>query len=461
MTVPFKTFSKNIAEFKAANNSQFELDVGLGGLKSIENSSFFGGVSFGVGGYAGTSSDAKDNPMYKYFNTNIDSSKLKTRGTINLLKATPGLLSTGLDGEGDGGEGTEDDTSQGSGSFKFFAKSGDDETGQDTQASSGYMGMTTGSIGGGHLGVDPDEDEDEDEGEDEGEDEEDKIPGMDTDALYFGGDGDYDTIKTIHLSALSHQKHAQARWQHLKQWVNSFGVDPNIQSKIADTKAVVGINAPAYVKHIKKQGKIKENLELGEAAHNNSSGRPVTAPAPVIPTGSSSPTVGIRYMSDIADFGTWEHPEKEDHIEDHPLVKYFMSNQDGANERIKGIVQNYMKITPGQETVAIDDAEKHKDGAGHKGIGRFGRIPNANTHALHFGNVGHADEKNELDDLYKKALAGQKAAQLRWQTLKGWMSSLTSDPVVAGKIADTNAVLGINTPAVMRSLEQNSKKNQR
>lgn len=264
MTIPFKTFSKHLIEKSAgtppANTSQF---VDVKGLASVEDSSFFGGGAFGVAGYAGSNSDKKDNPMYKYFVANISTANAQTKGTVNLLRATPGLLTTTLDddGEEDGNEdGTNSNGGQG-GIFKALQTGSDD---QQSSNSGGYSGMTTsgirGSSGFGDGEDDEDTEDDEEDDEDDEDDEEDedelnRIPGMNTDALYFGDPGDDETKKNIYRAAMAHQKDAQARWNQLKTWVTSFGLDPKIQSKITTSTTVLGVNTPAIMKDLQKNSK--------------------------------------------------------------------------------------------------------------------------------------------------------------------------------------------------------------
>ena len=209
MTIPFKTFSKHLTEKAAANVSIFDGEVaGKGKIFSAGDLASFGGA-----GWGGTNSNPKDNLMYKYFATNISNANIKTKLTLNLLRATPGLMSDVL---GDG-EGSSDDGENETGGLLSFMLTGDEGEGElDGDASGGdYLGMTT-------------------------------------DALYFGDPGDDETKKNIYRAALAKQKDAQARWKQLKTWVTSFGVDPKIQSKITSSTTVLGVNTPSIMKNLKK-----------------------------------------------------------------------------------------------------------------------------------------------------------------------------------------------------------------
>jgi hypothetical protein len=209
MTIPFKTFSKHLTEKAAANVSVFDgSEAGKGGIFSAGDI-----ASFGTAGWGGTNSNPKDNPMYKYFATNMSNANIKTKLTLNLLRATPGLMSDVL-GDGDG---SSDDSGNETGGLPSFILTGDEGEGVlDGDASGGgYSGITT-------------------------------------DALYFGDPGDDETKKNIYRAALAKQKDAQARWKQLKTWVTSFGVDPKIQSKITTSTTVLGVNTPSIMKNLKK-----------------------------------------------------------------------------------------------------------------------------------------------------------------------------------------------------------------
>lgn len=220
MTIPFKTFSKHLAEKASANVSVFD------GTVADKGRIFSAGdlASFGAAGWGGSNSNPKDNPMYKYFTTNITNANTKTKDTVNLLKATPGLLSTALD---DDGSLDDDDGGNETGGLPSFIMPGDE--GQEGELG-GDVGAGSASDGGGYLG-------------------------MTTDALYFGDPGDDETKKNIYRAAMAHQKDAQARWKQLKTWVTSFGLDPKIQSKITTTTTVLGVNTPAIMKDLQKNSK--------------------------------------------------------------------------------------------------------------------------------------------------------------------------------------------------------------
>jgi hypothetical protein len=209
MTIPFKLFSKHLTEKAAANVSVFD------GAVADKGRIFSAGdlASFGTAGWGGTNSNPKDNPMYKYFATNISNANTQTKLTFNLLRATPGLMSDVLRD----GEGSSDDGENETGGLPSFILTGDEGEGElDGDASGGdYSGMTT-------------------------------------DALYFGDPGDDETKKNIYRAALAKQKDAQARWKQLKTWVTSFGVDPKIQSKITSSTTVLGVNTPSIMKNLKK-----------------------------------------------------------------------------------------------------------------------------------------------------------------------------------------------------------------
>jgi len=256
MTISFKTFSKHLTEKASANVSVFD------GAVADKGRIFSAGdlASFGTAGWGGSNSNPKDNPMYKYFATNISNANTQTKNTLGLLRATPGLMSDVL-GDGDG---EEDDTNTNGGQGVIFKAI---QTGTDDQQSSGsggYSGMTTSGIRGSSGFGDGEDDEDTDDEEDDEDDEEDdeddeeddeelnQIPGMNTDALYFGDPGDDETKKNIYRAALAHQKDARARWNQLKTWVTTFGVDPKIQSKITSTTTVLGVNTPSIMKNLKK-----------------------------------------------------------------------------------------------------------------------------------------------------------------------------------------------------------------
>ena len=159
-------------------------------------------------------------------------------------------------GDGDGSlDDDDDDTNTNGGQGVIFKAI---QTGSDDQQSSdsgGYSGMTTsGILGSSGFGDGEDDEDDEEDDEDDEEDDEElnQIPGINTDALYFGDPGDDETKKNIYRAALAHQKDAQARWNQLKTWVTSFGVDPKIQSKITSTTTVLGVNTPSIMKNLKK-----------------------------------------------------------------------------------------------------------------------------------------------------------------------------------------------------------------
>jgi hypothetical protein len=209
MTIPFKLFSKHLTEKASANVSVFD------GAVADKGRIFSAGdlASFGTAGWGGSNSNPKDNPMYKYFATNISNANIKTKLTLNLLRGTPGLMSDVLRD----GEGSLDDGENETGGLPSFILTGDEGEGElDGDASGGdYLGMTT-------------------------------------DALYFGDPGDDETKKNIYRAALAKQKDAQARWKQLKTWVTSFGVDPKIQSKITSSTTVLGVNTPSIMKNLKK-----------------------------------------------------------------------------------------------------------------------------------------------------------------------------------------------------------------
>ena len=166
-----------------------------------------------------TSKGSTDNPMQTYFNNNSNSSKLQTKNTLALLRATPGLLPT-ENGE-DEGNGDESRII-----FKLQMQDGDSET----DGSDANTGMTT-------------------------------------DALYFGDPGDDEQMEVIYKNALYRQQEAQQRWKKLKNWIKSVGVDPSIQSKIASPTAVLSINTPAIMKghHYYKDLKdLKNKIKKGK-----------------------------------------------------------------------------------------------------------------------------------------------------------------------------------------------------
>jgi hypothetical protein len=253
MTIPFKTFSKHLTEKAAGNVSVFDGQVAdKGRIFSAGDLASFGGA-----GWGGSNSNPKDNPMYKYFAANISNANTQTKSTLNLLRATPGLMSDVL-GDGDGDEEGDTNTNGGQGVIFKAIQTGTDD--QQSSGSGGYSGMTTSGIRGSSGFGDGEDDEDTDDEEDDEDDEDDEeddeelnqIPGMNTDALYFGDPGDDETKKNIYRAALAHQKDAQARWKQLKTWVTSFGVDPKIQSKITSTTTVLGVNTPSIMKNLKK-----------------------------------------------------------------------------------------------------------------------------------------------------------------------------------------------------------------
>ena len=200
MTISFKAFSENIIGANATQNLSVFNDlssIGKGAIVSV------GGdvASFGAVGWGRTNSKGNiDSPMQSYFNNNSNSSKLHTKNTLALLRATPGLFPT-KKGE-DKGNGDE--------SRIAFIK-----TITDTENNEGDSNINT---------------------------------GMTTDALYFGDPGDDEKLEVIYKNALYHQQDAQRRWKLLKNWIKSVGVDPSIQSKIASPTAVLSINTPAIMK---------------------------------------------------------------------------------------------------------------------------------------------------------------------------------------------------------------------
>jgi hypothetical protein len=226
MTVSFKTFSKNIIEANATQNiSVFKGDlsvIGKGAIVSVgADVASFGAVGWGRTNSKGSTSKGRtDNPMQTYFNNNSNSSKLQTKNTLGLLRATPGLLPT-ENGE-DEGNGDESRII-----FKLQMQDGDDS---EADGSNAYTGMNT-------------------------------------DALYFGDPGDDEQMETIYKTALYRQQEAQQRWKKLKNWIKSIGVDPNIQSKIASPTAVLSINTPAIMKghHYYKDLKdLKNKIKKGK-----------------------------------------------------------------------------------------------------------------------------------------------------------------------------------------------------
>jgi hypothetical protein len=226
MTVSFKTFSKNIIEANATQNiSVFKGDlsvIGKGAIVSVgADVASFGAVGWGRTNSKGSTSKGRtDNPMQTYFNNNSNSSKLQTKNTLALLRATPGLLPT-ENGE-DEGNGDESRII-----FKLQMQDGDDS---EADGSNAYTGMNT-------------------------------------DALYFGDPGDDEQMETIYKTALYRQQEAQQRWKKLKNWIKSIGVDPNIQSKIASPTAVLSINTPAIMKghHYYKDLKdLKNKIKKGK-----------------------------------------------------------------------------------------------------------------------------------------------------------------------------------------------------
>ena len=225
MTISFKTFSENIIEANATQNVSVysgTSEIGKGAIVSVGGDvASFGAVGWGRTNSKGsTSKGSTDNPMQTYFNNNSNSSKLQTKNTLGLLRATPGLLPT-ENGE-DEGNGDESRTI-----FKLQMQDGD---GSEADGSNAYTGMTT-------------------------------------DALYFGDPGDDEQMETIYKTALYRQQEAQQRWKKLKNWIKSVGVDPSIQSKIASPTAVLSINTPAIMKghHYYKDLKdLKNKIKKGK-----------------------------------------------------------------------------------------------------------------------------------------------------------------------------------------------------
>jgi hypothetical protein len=230
MTVSFKTFSENIIEANATQNISVFNDlspIGKGAIVSVGSDvASFGAVGWGRTNSKGstskgsTSKGRTDNPMQTYFNNNSNSSKLQTKNTLGLLRATPGLLPT-ENGE-DEGNGDESRII-----FKLQMQDGDDS---EADGSNAYTGMNT-------------------------------------DALYFGDPGDDEQMETIYKTALYRQQEAQQRWKKLKNWIKSIGVDPSIQSKIASPTAVLSINTPAIMKghHYYKDLKdLKNKIKKGK-----------------------------------------------------------------------------------------------------------------------------------------------------------------------------------------------------
>lgn len=222
MTISFKTFSTHIIEANAiANVSIVGVDSIIGGKTFMALGSDVS--AFGAKGWGRTNSKGStDSPMQSYFNNNSNSSKLQTKNTLALLRATPGLLTTktGEDAGEDEGNGDE------SGIIFKLKTDGDSETdGSDVNT------------------------------------------GMTTDALYFGDPGDDEQMETIYKTALYRQQEAQQRWKKLKNWIKSVGVDPSIQSKIASPTAVLSINTPAIMKghHYYKDLKdLKNKMKKGK-----------------------------------------------------------------------------------------------------------------------------------------------------------------------------------------------------
>lgn len=225
MTISFKTFSENIIEANATQNLSVFNDlsaIGKGAIVSVgADVASFGAVGWGRTNNKG---NAKDSPMQSYFNNNSNSSKLQTKNTLALLRATPGLLptKTGEDAGEDEGNGDESPII-----FKLQMQDGD---GSEADGSNAYTGMTT-------------------------------------DALYFGDPGDDEQMETIYKTALYRHQEAQQRWKKLKNWIKSVGVDPSIQSKIASPTAVLSINTPAIMKghHYYKDLKdLKNKMKKGK-----------------------------------------------------------------------------------------------------------------------------------------------------------------------------------------------------
>ena len=174
--------------------------------------------AFGAKGWGRTNSKGNtDSPMQSYFNNNSNSSKLHTKNTLALLRATPGLFPTKT-GE-DEGNGDESPII-----FKLQKQDGD---GSESDGSNANTGMTT-------------------------------------DALYFGDPGDEEKMEVIYKTALYHQQEAQRRWKKLKNWIKSVGVDPSIQSKIASPTAVLSINTPAIMKGHHYYKDLKNKMKKGK-----------------------------------------------------------------------------------------------------------------------------------------------------------------------------------------------------
>ena len=224
MTISFKAFSTNIIEANAiVNVSIAGVDSIIGGKTTMALGSDVS--AFGAKGWGRTNSKGNtDSPMQSYFTNNSNSSKLQTKNTLALLRATPGLLptKTGEDAGEDEGNGDESPII-----FKLQMQDGD---GSEADGSNTNTGMTT-------------------------------------DALYFGDPGDDEQMEVIYKTALYRHQEAQQRWKKLKNWIKSIGVDPSIQSKIASPTAVLSINTPAIMKghHYYKDLKdLKNKMKKGK-----------------------------------------------------------------------------------------------------------------------------------------------------------------------------------------------------
>ncbi len=88
------------------------------------------------------------------------------------------------------------------------------------------------------------------EGDGEGGEEGGNYHGMTTDALNMGpaGSEDDETLETIQKAAMEKLKHSKEKWEFLKTWIRSFGVDDKTQAKITGLGVIAGINAPSIAK---------------------------------------------------------------------------------------------------------------------------------------------------------------------------------------------------------------------
>lgn len=222
MTIPFKTFSRYIQEagpssiHLTTNTSQFA-EPTANQIPSVADDTYFGGVGFGSAGWGKKNLEPEENPMYRYFNTNISNAAIQTRTAFKLLRATPGLL----DDESE--EDEDDENSPIGGDRKSFVDKSEEEEGEGEGMSS--------------------------------------IPGMNTDALYFGDPGDDETLENIHKAALLKQRRARERWEHMKSWVTSFGLSPEVQSKITTSTTVLGVSTPAILQAMKDQQSSKRETK--------------------------------------------------------------------------------------------------------------------------------------------------------------------------------------------------------